>query len=63
MTSFFSYEHFYVLYCRFWELDSDRDYRISAEDLKKYKEESLSQKAVEAIFERAPRPFSVQDPK
>lgn len=22
---FFSYEHFYVLYCRYWELDSDHD--------------------------------------
>jgi len=24
-TRFFSYEHFYVLYCRFWELDHDHD--------------------------------------
>ena len=23
---YFSYEHFYVLYCRFWELDSDHDF-------------------------------------
>ena len=35
VTSFFSYEHFYVLYCRFWELDTDRDYRISVADLRR----------------------------
>jgi len=23
---YFSYEHFYVLYCRFWELDTDHDF-------------------------------------
>ena len=26
---FFSYEHFYVLYCKFWELDSDHDLEIN----------------------------------
>jgi hypothetical protein len=36
VTRYLSYEHFYVLYCRFWELDHDRDYRISREDLLKY---------------------------
>jgi serine/threonine-protein phosphatase 2A regulatory subunit B'' len=36
VTRYFSYEHFYVLYCRFWELDHDRDYRITREDLLKY---------------------------
>jgi hypothetical protein len=36
VTRYLSYEHFYVLYCRFWELDNDRDYRISREDLLKY---------------------------
>jgi hypothetical protein len=38
VTKYLSYEHFYVLYCRFWELDGDRDYRISREDLLKYGE-------------------------
>lgn len=33
---FFSYEHFYVLYCKFWELDSDHDFIISKEELKEY---------------------------
>ena len=25
---FFSYEHFYVVYCKFWELDTDHDFLI-----------------------------------
>lgn len=33
---FFSYEHFYVIYCRFWELDSDHDLKIGPTDLAKY---------------------------
>ena len=28
-----SYEHFYVLYCKFWELDSDHDFLLSRQDL------------------------------
>lgn len=30
---FFSYEHFYVVYCKFWELDTDHDFMIDREDL------------------------------
>ncbi|CCW63943.1 unnamed protein product [Phytomonas sp. EM1] len=33
---FFSYEHFYVLYCRFWELDEDCDMIISQRDFSRY---------------------------
>jgi len=25
ITDYFSYEHFYVTYCKFWELDTDHD--------------------------------------
>eukprot|EP00520_Triparma_pacifica_P000967 CAMPEP_0118656294 /NCGR_PEP_ID=MMETSP0785-20121206/13417_1 /TAXON_ID=91992 /ORGANISM="Bolidomonas pacifica, Strain CCMP 1866" /LENGTH=555 /DNA_ID=CAMNT_0006549153 /DNA_START=261 /DNA_END=1925 /DNA_ORIENTATION=+ len=57
VTEFFSYEHFYVLYCRFWELDGDRDYKISRDDLLKYGDHSLSHMIVDRIFESAPRPF------
>ena len=28
VRQYFSYEHFYVLYCRFWELDTDHDFFI-----------------------------------
>ena len=57
VTRYFSYEHFYVLYCRFWELDHDRDYRIMREDLLKYGDHSLSLMIVDRIFDAAPRPF------
>lgn len=57
VTRYFSYEHFYVLYCRFWELDGDRDYRITREDLLKYGDHSLSHMIVDRIFDAAPRPF------
>ncbi len=64
VTRYFSYEHFYVLYCRFWELDHDRDYKITREDLLKYADQSLSHMIVDRIFDAAPRPFGlVEDEK
>lgn len=33
LTEFFSYEHFYVIYCKFWELDTDHDLQVDAQDL------------------------------
>jgi len=57
VTRYFSYEHFYVLYCRFWELDHDRDYKITREDLLKYGEQCLSHMIVDRIFDASPRPF------
>lgn len=33
LTEFFSYEHFYVIYCKFWELDTDHDLYIDQRDL------------------------------
>jgi serine/threonine-protein phosphatase 2A regulatory subunit B'' len=50
IRAFFSYEHFYVLYCRFWELDSDHDFIIDKEDFSRYEGHALSRKAVDRIF-------------
>ena len=36
VTDFFSYEHFYVIYCKFWELDKDHDLFIDREDLARH---------------------------
>lgn len=47
---YFSYEHFYVLYCRFWELDADHDFLIDKEDFSRYEGHALSRKAVDRIF-------------
>lgn len=54
---YFSYEHFYVLYCRFWELDTDHDFVIDKEDFSRYEGHALSRKAVDRIFQQVPRKF------
>ena len=57
VRQYFSYEHFYVLYCRFWELDTDHDFLIDKEDFARYEGHALSRKAVDRIFEQVPRKF------
>lgn len=51
VRNYFSYEHFYVLYCRFWELDTNHDFFIDKEDFSRYEGHALSRKAVDRIFE------------
>lgn len=36
ITEYFSYAHFYVIYCKFWELDKDHDLIIGKEDLMRH---------------------------
>lgn len=36
VTDYFSYEHFYVIYCKFWELDKDHDLLIDKLDMSKH---------------------------
>ncbi|KAG9396852.1 EF-hand domain pair [Carpediemonas membranifera] len=55
---FFSYEHFYVIYCKFWELDRDHDHLLSETDLAAYGNYSLSTRCVERIFQEVPRRFT-----
>lgn len=57
IREYFSYEHFYVLYCRFWELDTDHDFFIDKEDFSRYEGHALSRKAVDRIFDQIPRKF------
>lgn len=42
ITDYFSYEHFYVIYCKFWELDTDHDLYIDHKDLARYNEHGES---------------------
>ncbi|PRW20415.1 serine threonine phosphatase 2A regulatory subunit B beta-like isoform B [Chlorella sorokiniana] len=53
----FSYEHFYVVYCKFWDVDTDHDFRISRDDLLRYGNHSLTYRIVDRIFAQAGRPF------
>lgn len=39
LTEYFSYEHFYVIYCKFWELDSDHDLYIDQKDLMRHNDQ------------------------
>ena len=47
---FFSYEHFYVIFCKFCELDADQDFELSLEELQSYADHSLSARTVARIF-------------
>jgi serine/threonine-protein phosphatase 2A regulatory subunit B'' len=53
VVDYFSYEHFYVLYCKFFELDADKDSQLTRGDLLKYGEHSRS----EAIVDRLVNPL------
>ncbi|XP_041005888.1 serine/threonine protein phosphatase 2A regulatory subunit B''alpha-like [Juglans microcarpa x Juglans regia] len=55
---FFCYEHFYVIYCKFWELDTDHDFLIGRENLIKYGNHALTYRIVEIIFSQVPRKFT-----
>ncbi|XP_076946960.1 putative serine/threonine protein phosphatase 2A regulatory subunit B''delta [Bidens hawaiensis] len=55
---YFSYEHFYVIYCKFWELDTDHDFLIDKESLIKYGNHALTYRIVDRIFSQVPRKFT-----
>lgn len=42
ITEYFSYEHFYVIYCKFWELDKDHDLIIDKHDLSRHNDSGRS---------------------
>ncbi|XP_032879198.1 serine/threonine-protein phosphatase 2A regulatory subunit B'' subunit beta-like isoform X2 [Amblyraja radiata] len=53
LTEFFSYEHFYVIYCKFWELDTDHDLYIDQKDLARHNDDAISSRMIERIFSGA----------
>merc|ERR1719456_791246 len=63
VRDYFSYEHFYVIYCTFWELDSDHDFLLDKDDLLKYDGHALSRRAIERIFSEVPVRFSAVVPQ
>lgn len=58
VRDYFSYEHFYVIYCTFWELDSDHDFLLDKDDLLKYDGHALSRRAIDRIFSEIPTKFT-----
>lgn len=55
---YFSYEHFYVIYCKFWELDTDHDFLIDKENLIRYGNHALTYRIVDRVFSQVPRKFT-----
>ncbi|KPA86359.1 hypothetical protein ABB37_00555 [Leptomonas pyrrhocoris] len=58
VLDYFSYEHFYVLYCKFWELDTDRDLLVGYEDLCNYGQGSVVTGVIKRVVEGYGRPLS-----
>merc|ERR1712183_1232846 len=52
VTDFFSYEHFYVIYCKFWELDKDHDLFIDREDLARHNDHGWKPTLYESKYDR-----------
>jgi Ca2+-binding EF-hand superfamily protein len=48
---YFSYEHFYVLYCRFWELDTDKTHHVGLTNLRNYSGGALNNRVLERVVE------------
>lgn len=53
ITDYFSYEHFYVIYCKFWELDTDHDLYIDRSDLTRHNDHAISSRMIDRIFSGA----------
>ncbi|RWS29656.1 serine/threonine-protein phosphatase 2A regulatory subunit B'' subunit beta-like protein [Leptotrombidium deliense] len=53
ITDYFSYEHFYVIYCKFWELDKDHDLIIDKFDLSRHNDGAISSRMINRIFSGA----------
>ena len=47
---YFSYNHFYVIWCLFWELDEDEDSHLTKDDLLRYGSYGLSSRVVDRIW-------------
>ncbi|XP_037081236.1 serine/threonine-protein phosphatase 2A regulatory subunit B'' subunit alpha-like isoform X2 [Pollicipes pollicipes] len=53
ITDYFSYEHFYVIYCKFWELDKDHDLLIDKSDVARHNDHAVSSRIIDRIFSGA----------
>ena len=56
---FFSYQHFYVIYCKFWELDSDHDMKIDHQRLSHYDNATLTPRIVQRIASGYAKPLGM----
>jgi len=47
----FSYKHFYVIYCKFWELDQDHDLILDEHDLAGYSGGAISTRIIRRVMQ------------
>jgi len=47
---FFNYQHFYVAFCKFWDLDVDNDGFITRDELLKHNDSSISHIVIDRFF-------------
>ncbi|KAF9972271.1 Serine/threonine-protein phosphatase 2A regulatory subunit B'' subunit alpha [Actinomortierella ambigua] len=47
----FSYKHFYVIYCKFWELDQDHDLILDEHDLAGYASGAISSRIIRRVMQ------------
>lgn len=65
--NYFSYEHFYVLYCKFWDLDEDHDFILSKNELMLYDPDGLNPYVIERVYQgfgkklKIPNKFTYED--
>ena len=52
----FSYQHFYVIYCKFWELDKDHDMLIDLNALRGYDGGAMTPAILRRVMEGAGKP-------
>ncbi|KJH41213.1 hypothetical protein DICVIV_12814 [Dictyocaulus viviparus] len=52
---YFSYEHFYVIYCKFWELDTNHDQLVNKADMRRHKDGAITDIVIDRIFSNAVR--------
>ncbi|KAK7361238.1 hypothetical protein VNO77_03286 [Canavalia gladiata] len=50
VLKYFSYDHFYVVYCKFWELDTDHNFLLDKENLIRYGNHTFTYRIVDRIF-------------
>lgn len=58
INEYFSYEHFYVIYCKFWELDSNHDFTLTKDEFARFANHSLTRLIVDRIFAQVTRKFA-----
>ncbi|OHT15373.1 phosphoprotein phosphatase [Tritrichomonas foetus] len=46
----FNYQHFYVSFCKFWDLDVDQDGKINRDDLLKFNDSAISPIIIDRYF-------------